>query len=356
MVSQTYQKEKEHSQEAIRSKSTLAQDLVKIFHSLREKGIIKITLNGWLNLSYCFPRKIHRLAGQRRVFIDGQEFNKLIGYIKPYHTLLLTNETETENRNLLLDLLPPDASPVINRLVKLSNHNKNLINFQTLCQDSDISLPQIFQVVAHLVYWGKCTVIFPLAESNVYVISEASPTEIDCKYAEEFVAAFPNQSLHHYLARFSVPITLGEFRNPLSSTQQQHQQTQIVTWFLKRHMLKQFHTYIVMIPPPIHEQKQSNEPYSEMMNLAKGADRIIFDSFSPAERRCLCVLQTEGQVDKEDMRLFLRMSKYFRGDHHLEDIMFYENVTRSELLMLIDKFRSILITVQHEDTAISKMG
>lgn len=30
---------------------------------------------------------------------------------------------------------------------------------------------QIFQIAAHLVYWGKAIIIYPLCENNVYMLS-----------------------------------------------------------------------------------------------------------------------------------------------------------------------------------------
>ena len=41
---------------------------------------------------------------------------------------------------------------------------------------------------------------------------------------------------------------------------------------------------------------------------------------------------------------YYRLSKYFRGQHHLEGIMLMENVPRSQLLTLIDKFSEVLVT------------
>lgn len=31
--------------------------------------------------------------------------------------------------------------------------------------------PQVFQLAAHLVYWGKAIIIYPLCENNVYMLS-----------------------------------------------------------------------------------------------------------------------------------------------------------------------------------------
>ena len=35
---------------------------------------------------------------------------------------------------------------------------------------------QVFQLVCHLVYWAKATVIYPLCETNVYVLSPQANT------------------------------------------------------------------------------------------------------------------------------------------------------------------------------------
>lgn len=37
-------------------------------------------------------------------------------------------------------------------------------------------LEQVFHIVGHLVYWGKATIIYPLCETNVYVLSPVANT------------------------------------------------------------------------------------------------------------------------------------------------------------------------------------
>lgn len=44
---------------------------------------------------------------------------------------------------------------------------------------------------------------------------------------------------------------------------------------------------------------------------------------------------------------------YFNGDYHLEEIMYLENIRRSQLLQLLDKFRDVLMTSECEDPAIA---
>jgi len=51
------------------------------------------------------------------------------------------------------------------------------------------------------------------------------------------------------------------------------------------------------------------------------------------------------------VNLFFRLCPYFNGLHHFEEIMFYEDLTRSQLLTLLDKFQDVLITCQYPDQA-----
>lgn len=49
------------------------------------------------------------------------------------------------------------------------------------------------------------------------------------------------------------------------------------------------------------------------------------------------------------------VSGYFKGEHHLEEIMYFENLRRSQLLQLLDKFRDVLIIYETEDPAIATL-
>ncbi|KAL7631232.1 UNVERIFIED_CONTAM: hypothetical protein RMT77_018463 [Armadillidium vulgare] len=71
----------------------------------------------------------------------------------------------------------------------------------------------------------------------------------------------------------------------------------------------------------------------------------------PAEKEM--VLNTESAKNFEDLKLFASLCCYFRGEHPLEEIMYRANIHRSQLLEILDKFRSVLITVQQIDPSIS---
>lgn len=59
-----------------------------------------------------------------------------------------------------------------------------------------------------------------------------------------------------------------------------------------------------------------------------------------------------GKVKIKFLSAFLiRLCRYFNGKHHLEEIMYYENLRRNQLLTLLEKFRKVLFICQHEDMA-----
>ena len=91
----------------------------------------------------------------------------------------------------------------------------------------------------------------------------------------------------------------------------------------------------------------------------------MLSGFSPAERAVIMKVPAASNPEELQrwveifatanllLKRFASLCKYFRGEHHLEEIMYHENIRRSALLQLIDKFRDILVKVEHEDPAVS---
>ncbi|GFS38048.1 GATOR complex protein NPRL3 [Trichonephila inaurata madagascariensis] len=299
---------------------------------------------------------------------------------KPYHgVLLLTDAGE------LLSSLPEDSSPALIRLISVTSPLKNL---QQLAADADIILSHVFQLVSHLLFWGKATIIYPLCDSNVYVISPYAPIHLYTSLEAKFSEQFPNMSVLSVLSQFSLPISLSELDNPMNSSYQQAQRVQMVIWLLQHRLLTQLHTYVYLIPPerasssvqngeliedtsrtiktlessdlsssyqseesllsPSHS-KASSISDEEDLSLRE-QDSIRKANLTPSERDS--ILRDASHNNKDDLKNFIRFCPYFRGRHHLEEIMYCENIRRSHLLSLLDKFRNILITCQFEDTAV----
>lgn len=50
-------------------------------------------------------------------------------------------------------------------------------------------------MTGHLLYWGNAIIIYPLCESNVYVVSPDAPTHANSALVEKFSEHFPGESL-----------------------------------------------------------------------------------------------------------------------------------------------------------------
>ncbi|KAM9057768.1 GATOR1 complex protein NPRL3 isoform 3-T3 [Megaptera novaeangliae] len=361
-------------------------------------------------------------------------------YDSPYHALLLLSDEKS-----LLGELPIDCSPALVRVIKTTSAVKNL---QQLAQDADLALLQVFQLAAHLVYWGKAIIIYPLCENNVYMLSPNASVCLYSPLAEQFSRQFPSHDLPSVLAKFSLPVSLSEFRNPLAPAVQecpgssqrpvgwgrggragppchrscssalgkkgqlwaaracdgaraglpvlQTQLIQMVVWMLQHRLLVQLHTYVCLMASPSEDEPRPREDdvplttrvggrslstpnalsfgsptSSDDMTLTSpsmdnSSAELLPSGDSPLNRRMTenllaslseheraAILSVPAAQNPEDLRMFARLLHYFRGRHHLEEIMYNENTRRSQLLALVDKFRSVLVVTTHEDPVIT---
>lgn len=393
----------------ILERSLLAKNLKTVFDQLSNVGIVNIKINDWINLNFCLPQKVYRklMASPSTPAITPANIQECLNKLRPYHTFLLFMEVAD-----LLNTLPQDISPSFVRLVRVANPLKNLLE---LAADADITLPQVFNIVAQLIYWGKATIIFPLCESNIYMLHPSAPTGIHSPLVKEFQESFPNDSLLKVLSKFSLSLSLGQLKNPMDSAEQECKFVQILIWLLKKRLLIQLHTYVLFVPlkngspfltkklsfsqsldrpsstltelnevsittgsyqseasfslSPISNSLLTNHEYkanSSLTNefeLTKHEDNLSFKQSSEfllqnvgfSQEEINAVLSTPAADNLDDIHMFAKLCHYFDGHHHIEDIMYYENLRRSQILTIIDKFRDVLITCQYEDTTVAEL-
>lgn len=77
--------------------------------------------------------------------------------------------------------------------------------------------------------------------------------------------------------------------------------------------------------------------------------RKLLSNFDEHER--IAILKVPAASNVEDLTLMVKLWQkgYFKGEHHLEEIIYFENLRRSQLLQLLDKFRDVLIMYETED-------
>ncbi|XP_062359569.1 GATOR1 complex protein NPRL3 isoform X4 [Cinclus cinclus] len=410
-------------------KCKLARDLKETYDSLCTTGVVRLHINNWLEVSFCLPHKIHYVATN---FIPPEAIERSLKSIRPYHALLLLNDEKS-----LLNELPLDCSPALVRVIKTTSAVKNL---QQLAQDADLALLQVFQLAAHLVYWGKAIIIYPLCENNVYMLSPNAsvclhiccPVSTGRGHSHICSCSWHTQRLFTLHWQMPFPVSSGVTTCPpcwpsspslcpspssrtrwhrlcrslmiycfVSSCQKavgmfKTQLIQMVIWMLQHRLLIQLHTYVCLMVPPNEEEFRAQDedmPFtarvggrslstpnalsfgsptsSDDMTLTSpsmdnSSAELIPGGDSPLNKRMTenllasllehereAILNVPAAQNPEDLRMFARLLHYFRGRHHLEEIMYNENMRRSQLLMLFDKFRSVLVVTSHEDPVIS---
>lgn len=377
--------------EKILKNSPLALCLKNLHHDLCNNGLINLTINESVTLCFCLPQKAHKFH-KKGSFVEPEVIDKCLQALKPYHGMLLLVDPSE-----LFDCIPPSGSRILIQLIESYNPLKSL---QSLATDSNLSLDQVFQLVGHLVYWAKATIIYPLCETNVYVIAPDAPLHIHSSLVEKFSTKFPGMSLFEVISDFSLPTSIGHLTTPLQMPARQGRLAQMVLWMLQNHLLLQLHTYVQFMPAA--PSKKSTEQKTEHPNvLAESTEgesgmsmSIPLPSSCASESKEICsesyqypsssqksfhstastvsideedkikellmafeekdreaIMQVPASSNFEDLSLMVRLyqSGYFKGEHHLEEIMYFENLRRSHLLQLLDKFRDVLIIYETED-------
>lgn len=89
---------------------------------------------------------------------------------------------------------------------------------------------------------------------------------------------------------------------------------------------------------------EDEDKIKELLNVFQEQDRAA-------------VRRIPAASNPEDLALMVKLwqAGYFKGEHHLEEIMYFENLRRSQLLQLLDKFRDVLIIYETEDPAIASL-
>ncbi|RWS24528.1 hypothetical protein B4U80_04388 [Leptotrombidium deliense] len=388
----------------ILEKSPLATDLRRMYDSLKNNGLVYLRINRWIEVSFCVPQKIHRLTlsfCDTIPEIGPQEIKKCLESLRPYHGILLLADTKE-----LLSTLPADASPAFKKIICLANPLKNLLE---LSADSAVALPHVFHVVSQLITWAKVTVIYPLCETNMYIVYPLAPTAIESTIVAKFREEFKGADLSQLMSRFSFGVSLSQLKTEVKSEEKQKQLVRQIVWMLKHRLLLQLHTYVYLVPlsvntPYLTKKIQNGEKLSNDISLSE-VEHVDFDTgtnslatsptnvsngfaartlsksdseeelSSPKDNGSFVeetatimlsdvglnsaeqesILKVPAAKNLEDLRLFTRLCPYFNGKHHLEDIMYYENIRRGNLLSLIEKFKDVLLTCMYEDTAVSQL-
>lgn len=215
-------------------------------------------------MSFVLPQKAHQFH-KKGVVVEPETIDRCLRALKPYHgMLLLADYTE------LLDCVPPSGAVMLTKLLNAYNPFKTLQNIAT---DADFAIKHVYELVGHLVYWAKATIIYPLCETNVYVIAPDAPLHNHSPLAEKFFAKF-SMNLFEVISEFSLPTSIGHLTTPLQYPTKQGTLVQMVLWMLQHHLLMQLHTYVQFMPTDHGECAKD----FEQKEIKSSNDLIIDDS------------------------------------------------------------------------------
>lgn len=129
----------------ILERSTMAQCLKSIYHDLCTTGLLNITINQWVTLSFCLPQKAHQFH-KKGVVVEPEAIDRCLQSLKPYHgMLLLVDLTE------LLDCVPPSGAQILLQLINAYNPLKTL---QHMAYEADLGIKHVFIVFSKKMFFN----------------------------------------------------------------------------------------------------------------------------------------------------------------------------------------------------------
>ncbi|TMW66785.1 hypothetical protein Poli38472_014097 [Pythium oligandrum] len=330
-------------------KSVLANDLKGVFHGLEESGTAHVVINSWVKLSLTLTDTV----------------SLKLQNLRPYHTLLLLSEEDK-----ILSALPADHSYQLRVLIAAANPLKS---FQDLSLETGMPLHQLFRLAAHLVYWGYGRVIDTITMHNIYQVHPNCSLRVQSACALEFRRKFPPHELCEILSSYAGSRRIGEYVKSLSSIKK-IEYIHMLIWLLQHDFVIQLHRYVYFMVPSDHDplsdsfiSQQANEnalalanrrrlssSAAPLLGISGNGDALLAKSIQPSntstvgfsdqERAYLDKIATTNPV----FTLFKRLCVYFHGQYHLEEIMWRENVSRSELRTVLSTYQDIIVCCLHE--------
>ncbi|TPX45452.1 hypothetical protein SeMB42_g03997 [Synchytrium endobioticum] len=234
--------------------------------------------------------------------------------LRPYHALLLLHDPE---EILNTPPPPPRASaavlqtlypPELTTLIPLVTPTRS---FAELSAASEYTLDTLYALAAHLVFWRKARIIDAVTLKNIYVLE--SRACMDAGLFRECKTRFPQLDVVQFLGELSFPRPLAQV---IPVKEQQSMYLEAVMYLLRRGVLKQLHLYLNLLPM---------SPDMGRADYARLIARQLRPSFVP---------------------MFEQLVQYMDGKHHLEEIVYLENLARRDIKKLLAAAPEV-VTVLH---------
>lgn len=353
--------------------STLARELKEIYNSLVSNSAFEVCFQGLVRVS---------------LTLNDAAISRSVDSLRPYQTLLLYDES-----SVLADASITSSPSALLRFVELLAEKGPLLSFKDISLAIGEPLVEIFYMAAHLAYWGKGRIIDALSKHNIYRISPSAELHLKVlsdKF-EELLSRFMEKddnrrnliTLPRILALFSMASTAG-----LPRVLSDHLDTaksvlnldsfefvEILVWLLQNCLLTQLHQYIMLIAPnrvreapkvlragevkAVHDATMHRSVSNTALSLQKDDDlgqsapTMQDDIASSGEVQPSGIIShthrnevayIQRVATDSTMYHFLKtLRPYFHGKHHMEEIMWRNNISRETLNTVIQTYSDVLV-------------
>ena len=241
--------------------------------------------------------------------------------LRPYLALL-----PLDDPNEIARELPPDASPLLVRLVHAANPLRSL---EQLADETGIAMHMLMSLATHLQAWGKVRLIHPLTEHSILCIHpefasasrHGGEEEDNGEPPPEFKRLFGIDSEPSYstvLHLFDHAQPFGQIIRSAELIQlPKRRLVQMTTALLRDEALHSLHTYIHALDP------EPPEP-----------------------------LATAPEAERARYKLYRRLKPMLHGEHHVEEIMWQERLGREVLNELVSAYSESLVAVVTPDESV----
>ncbi|KRZ78869.1 ER membrane protein complex subunit 3 [Trichinella papuae] len=305
------------TEEYIWQKSTLAFTLRNIFVDLTKHGCTSLRFNGWLDIG-CQLLESSTVTTKEPMFSLHTTLSQGTILIKPYHAMILL-----ENSHIVMDNMFPNAAGALCHFLRVASPLKNL---QAIGQELQMDLSLIFRFAEHLVYWGKARMVYPIAQNNTYIVSRTA--DLTNEHMQRRFAFQFRINLAVMLSRFSSPLTVRDYLRPEDGFKDDGNRTKvaILVWLLRHRLIVQLHTYVYLNVDWIPQEEDLDE--SVLNDLSQETVSSLLN-FIPRHAILFIIKNKECKIRIDT---FAKIAPFLDGEHHLEDIMYYNGLTRIFLI------------------------
>jgi hypothetical protein len=326
--------------------SSLANELRLIFHGLIGGQSLSLTVNNVLHLNMNLKD------------IDNEDIDN----IKPYHTLLLIDESKVIFTLISnMNTSPTDdsmssisrISSQLQKIIKAADPTKSFLDLSILLEEP---LSELYALARHLQQWGLAKIITTITASNRYRVHINAPIEVDSKVAKSFSAIFSNVkrqvnpskssspdivlsnndklSIARILACFNGMRTVSEAIEYFPTSYSSYA-IDIIVWLLRWRMLCEVHTCLI--------RTNLNDPVS-----------TIIDTNNTTPTKSTPKTQFHNIEVKEDLTIdeeavFDKLKGYLTGNTTLLEILWKEGISEETIKSIVSKRQEEIEIIDFSD-------